>query len=368
MKILYAHTSNIDYVRVKKNLEYFDTFNSEIIYFGAFRVGQNVSFYKNNYINTKVIYYRKTLVHGWKSMINFAGYLINLNKLIREHKPGVLILTNEELYFSLFFLNTKNICVIIDAIDALDIRVESNVVVRWFLGKFVKYVRNKSDRIVEVEEFRKDRFPKFKDKTFVIRNTPYIFKEIIHEAVEKSSNDVDYIYASGSLNQDTNGIEVLIDAVNLVNSYNSKKINVIIAGIIVGEKLSSKIQENNFVSYVGSISLNESFSLASKSIAMFAFYRPDRLNFINAAPNKVYESFMLGKPILINDECLIAQFCEDKGNGFLSSYFDIVGLSENIIKINNNSNIRYESLKNDFKDEMCWELEKREWNQVLLTK
>lgn len=368
MKILYAHTTIIDYVRVKKNLEYFDTINSEITYFGAFRAGQIVSENQNNYINTKVIYYGKTLAHGWKSLVNFVGYLINLNKLIKKEKPSVLILTNEELYLALFFLNTKNICVVIDAIDALDIRVESNIVVRWLLGGFVKYVRNKSDKIVEVEEFRKDRFPQFKYKTFVIRNTPYVFKEDIHQVIEKSSKDLDYIYASGSLNQEINGIEILIDALNLVNSSNPKKIKLVIAGIIIGEKLSNKIQKNNFISYVGSISLNESILLASKSIAIFAFYRPDRLNFINAAPNKVYESFMLGKPILINNECLIAQSCKDKGNGFLSSYFDIVALSENIIKISNNANISYEDLKNIFKIEMSWELEKMEWKQVLLTK
>lgn len=362
MNIIYGHTSNIDYVRVKKNLEYFDTLDLNITYFGAYRLGQEIKKEYNPYSNIKVLYYKKVLSHGWKSFINFLGYLYCLNKLIRKEKPEVIILTNEELYLALFFLNRKKVTIVIDAIDALDIRVETNSVIKQILNGFVKLVRRKSNTIVEVEEFRKRRFPKYESKTIVIRNTPNVLAQNLK--IDNSLVlDYEYIYASGSLNKNINGLETLIEALQIINSKeNNKKIGLVIAGIIIGDDLLKKIQNNSFIQYVGSVTLEESQYLASKAKAMFAFYKPDRENFIYAAPNKVYESFMLGKPLLINKECIISELCKSKGNGFLSLYDDALQLSSNINSIEKTDLIE---LKNDFKSTMCWHIEQKKWDKVL---
>ena len=360
MKILYAHTSNSDYVRVKKNLGYFDTLNCDIIFFGAFRHGQKKDSGKNIYKNVKILYYSKVLKHGLVSVFSFLGYIFNLNKLIRNEKPEIILLTNEELYLSLFLINKKKTKVIIDAIDALDIRVESSAFIKKILNYIVRYIRGKSDVVVEVESFRSERFPQFTNKTVVIRNTPNIFR--MNKAPVNYTDYKDYIYASGSLNENINGIETLIDALDLFNRNSERKIKVLIAGIIIGDSLTKKINNNKFVNFIGSVSLEESHYLASNSLAMFAFYKPDRLNFIYAAPNKVYESFMLGKPLLINEECIISKLCSEKKNGFLSSYNDVIKLSKNISDIVYFPNIFLENLKNDFQVNMSWGLEQKKWD------
>lgn len=364
MNIIYAHTTNTQYVRVKKNLEYFDTLNANVIFFGARRAGQKVNKESDKYSNIKIIYFDKILQHGWRSLVNFVAYLYRLNRLIKKNKPDVLVLTNEELYLSLLFVNRNKTKVVIDAIDALDIRVETNFLMKKILNKFVKYVRAKSNKIVEVEDFRKERFPQYINKTSVIKNTPNVLNQNFKSS-KSFHQECDYIYASGSLNQNINGLEVLIDALDIVNSKKNTKIKLIIAGIILGDELSKKIKNNHHVSYIGSISLEESHYLASKSIAMFAFYKPDRLNFIYAAPNKVYESFMLGKPLLINEECIISKFCKEKGNGYVSKYNDEVELSNNILNIIDKPYKFSNELKEDFKQTMSWEKERKKWSKVI---
>jgi glycosyltransferase involved in cell wall biosynthesis len=362
MKIIYAHTTSVNYVRVKKNLDFFDSMGDEIIYYGAQREGQEqdkLQEINKNFNNVKVSYYNKTIPHGIRSVFAFFGYIINLNRLIKIEKPDYIIITNEELYLALLFGIGKS-KIILDAIDAIDIRVNVNSVFRGILYTFVKFVRNKVDSVVEVEEFRKNRFPIYANKTIVIRNTPNVFK---FENIE--NNFGNYIYASGSLNQDINGIEQLIDAIELVNKNSKNPIQLLIAGIIKGEELLQKIKSKSFVKLLGYLSLKNSYMYASNSIAMFAFYRPDRLNFINAAPNKVYESFMLGKPILINKECLISELCINKGNGFQSIYYDHIKLAKKIQEILELDLNKFEYLKYDFQNNDSWDIEKVKWSQII---
>lgn len=366
MKIIYAHTTSVNYVRVKKNLDFFDSLGDEVIYYGAQREGQekdNVQELNKVYKNVIISYFKKTIPHGVKSVFYFLGYVVNLNKLIRKESPDVIIITNEELYLSLLFGSGQS-RIVLDAIDALDIRVNVNSFFRGMLKRFVKYVRKNVDCVVEVEEFRSLRFQNFTDKTKIIRNTPFLIEEIN----SRSDNDKGkrYIYASGSLNQDLNGIETLIRAVTYLNEEQHGSVFLKIAGILNGENLRAIVGKSKYVEFIGSVSFKQSLRIASNSVAMFAFYRPDRLNFIYAAPNKVYESFMLGKPILINSECIISDFCLKMGNGYTSEFNNHINLANNISGIYDSTDTKtYDSLVNDFKTNMCWDIEKYKWMEIL---
>jgi glycosyltransferase involved in cell wall biosynthesis len=367
MKIIYAHTTSANYVRVKKNLDFFDSLGDEVIYFGAQRVGQekdNVEEFNNYFKNVMVSYYKRTIPHGIKSLFYFLGYIISLKKIIKKHKPNVVIITNEELYLAVLLGNIGKTKIILDAIDALDIRVDANSFFRGILRNFVTYVRKNVDIVVEVEEFRSARFPEFLHKTKIIRNTPFLIEGI--DSKIQVNNETKYIYASGSLNQDLNGIETLVKAVTYLNEKEGINVSLKVAGILNGENLSRIVKKSKFVEFIGSVSFIDSLKMALGSIAMYAFYRPDRLNFIYAAPNKVYESFMLGKPILINNECFISQYCVSMGNGYISGYNDYLALSKNIRDICTiEDSKKFDSLKLEFISNMCWDIEKNKWLDIL---
>ncbi len=369
MKIIYAHTTSVNYVRVKKNLDFFDSMGDEIIYYGAQREGQEqdkLHEINKNFNNVKVSYYNKTIPHGIRSLFYFFGYIIDLNRLINKHRPDVIVITNEELYLSIL-LGIGKTKIVLDAIDALDIRVNVNSFFRSILKKVVEYVRKNVDSIIEVEEFRSLRFPEFNKKTVIIRNTPFLIDEISPTA--KINEGKSYIYASGSLNEDLNGIETLIKAVTYLNEKKGCNVFLKIAGILNGDNLKLIVNKSKYVEFIGSVSFKKSLEIASNSIAIFAFYIPDRLNFIYAAPNKVYESFMLGKPILINKECFISDYCVKKGNGYISGFYDYKELSKNISEIYKNNNFKnYDSLIEDFKKNMCWDIEKNKWIDILYSK
>lgn len=366
MKIIYAHTTSVNYVRVKKNLDFFDSLGDEVLYFGAQRIGQekdNVTEFNNYFKNIKVSYYKKTIPHGLKSFFYFLGYVVSLNRLIKKQKPDVVIITNEELYLSVLFGVGKT-KIILDAIDAIDIRVNVKSFFRYMLKNFVKYVRKNVDFVVEVEEFRSSRFPEYIHKTKIIRNTPFLIEGI--KSNDEINAEARYIYASGSLNQDLNGIETLVQAITYLNEKEGVNVLLKVAGILNGENLNTIVKNSKFVEFVGSVSFIESLKIASQAQAIFAFYRPDRLNFIYAAPNKVYESFMLGKPILINNECFISQYCVSMDNGYVSGYDDYLALSKNIVDICNiEDSGKFESLVLEFKLNMCWDIEKNKWLDLL---
>lgn len=366
MKIIYAHTTSINYVRVKKNIDFFDSLGDEVIYYGAQREGQekdNLEELNRLYKNVTISYFNNTIPHGIKSFFYFFDYIVNLKRLIKKEQPDVIIITNEELYLSLLFSSRKS-RVVLDAIDALDIRVNVNTFFRGILNSFVKYVRKNVDCIVEVEEFRSLRFKKFTDKTKIIRNTPFLIEE--NSSKLNYHDGKRYLYASGSLNQDLNGIETLIRAVTYLNEEQHGNVFLKIAGILNGENLRAIVAKSKYVEFIGSVSFKQSLRIASNSVAMFAFYRPDRLNFIYAAPNKVYESFMLGKPILINKECIISDFCLKMGNGYTSEFNNHINLANNISRIYNSADSKtYDSLVNDFKTNMCWDIEKYKWMEIL---
>lgn len=360
MLILYAHTSPINNVRITKNVKKL-IINHKVIYVGSERNAVksiNLSFLDE--INSgKLVYIlkKKKILNGISGLLGFIQYVLLLNHHIKKNKPDLIILTNEELVFCLKiinpFLKTK---IILDAIDALDIRTSSKFIKKYILCKIVNFARNKSNLIIEVEEFRKKLRPEFNNKTIVIRNTPSKI-----DFLKKNKQEEKYIYASGSLNKDINGIEILLKACN------NFKFKIIIAGFITDKGLLQLIESHNNCQYIGQVSYEDSLNYAFYSSAIFAYYSPVIENFKFAAPNKVYEAFMLGKPLIINSECVISSFCKQNNFGYLNNYYDSKSLEDTLQNIfSKDFNFNETKVKNKFNSEYDWNIESKKWDIVTI--
>lgn len=334
MKILYSHTSTPTYIRCLKNITALTEAGHSVTFFGAQREGGPV--YDAEAFagvpNLQVELYPHKFPHGLGSAIYLLRFLVALRRKIEEVKPDVVLLTNEELMLATSFLD-KRFHIALDAIDALDIRSDSLTSLRGLIRRFVSYARGKADLVIEVEEFRSALRPEFESKTIIVRNTPPASN--LATIAPATIGDLNpslpqkYIYASGSLNSDINGLETLIAAAKRFDG-----LHVVIAGFIKDQPLLDLIEANRgHVVFYGSLSHAHSMALGWHASAFFAHYKPLNPNFRLAAPNKVYEAFALCRPMLINSEAVISQMCRDEGFGFVSPYGDVAALEQVIARM-----------------------------------
>lgn len=334
MKILYSHTSTPAYIRCLKNITALTEAGHSVIFFGAQREGGPIydadAF--SSIANLKVELYPHKFPHGLGSVINLLRFLVALRRKIVKEKPDVVLLTNEELMLATPFLD-KRYLLALDAIDALDIRSDSLASVRGLIRLFVSYARGKADLVIEVEEFRSKLRPAFESKTIVVRNTPSASNLATVDPTAASDLNPPlpqkYIYASGSLNSDINGLETLIAAAKRFDG-----LYVVIAGFIKDQPLLDLIEASrDRVVFYGPVSHARSMALGRQASAIFAHYKPRNQNFRLAAPNKVYEAFALARPLLINSEAVISQMCRDEGFGYVSPFGDVAALEQEIARM-----------------------------------
>lgn len=334
MKILYSHTSAPTYIRCLKNITALTEAGHSVIFFGALREPGPIYDAEAfaGVSNLQVEMYPHKFPHGLGSAIYLLRFLVALRRKIEEVQPDVILLTNEELMLATPFLD-KRYRIALDAIDALDIRSDSLTLLRGLFRLYVNYARSKADLVVEVENFRSTLRPEFENKTIVVRNTPAASdSSTLDLAATGEMNPLlpqKFIYASGSLNSDINGMETLIAAAKRFDG-----LQVVIAGFIKDQPLLDLIEANRErVVFYGPLSHTQSMALGRQSSAIFAHYKPLNQNFRLAAPNKVYEAFALARPLLINSEAVISQMCRDEGFGYVSPYGDVAALEQEIARM-----------------------------------
>lgn len=366
--IVYSHTLPPTNVRVRKNIQAFLNLGYNVSYYGINRVG-HTKFYEVDFItrdNLKIFVEEKPISNRFGGFFQLLKFIKNFADFIKLNNPDIIVITNEELFLVSFFLTREfKQRIVIDAIDALDLRSKENFFIEFCLKSYVNYVRKNIKSIVEVEEFRSNLRPTFKNKTIIVRNTHAIFDsslDLNQDERYKAIISNKFIYCSGTLNKDINGIELLIKA---IRSFDGIKI--VVAGFISDFKLITLLKNNSQnVVFLGSISTADSMYLLSKSLCYFAYYSPSIKNFKLAAPNKVYEAFMFGKPLLINYECLISSFCKENGFGFIAKFDSINDLIMNIQKILSIDNWEdiSDKIKNNFNANYKWEKESLKWEEA----
>lgn len=345
LDLLYFHTASPKYIRVKKISNSLSLRGIRYVFFGAERIG---SPWKSSSNNLKS---RFVFSHGLSSVFAYLFYIVEAIILLKKLNPKSIIITNEELIFIPLIAGFKG-RIILDAIDSLSIRSTSSFFIINYLFKKITHIcRKRSDVIVEVEEFRKSEFPDYLHKTLVLQNSINLESSDLENVEYYKEKYNDFIFCWGSLNNDINGLEKLVEVINKLDG----KIYLVIAGIIKDVELQVVVDNCVYASYLGVIDHFECLSLLSASNAGFAFYKPINENFVLAAPNKVYEAQACKKQLIINSEVKISKYAVSKGFGISCGYEDvdslyniIIGLlDKNTSKSNIDSAPSWESQFND---------------------
>ncbi|MCE7700034.1 MAG: glycosyltransferase family 4 protein, partial [Methanobacterium paludis] len=209
---------------------------------------------------------------------------------------------------------------------------------RKFIRMLVASIEKKSIQSVNVlflvDENRYEQIEGAKiDNLIYIYNSPQDM--FIPPPEEKKLEKDLIIFYGGSLDR-TRGLEYTITALKTLNH-----VKLIIAGLgndKDGIEIESK--KNEKIEYLGWLSHDEILNESLKADVLFAFYDPKVPNNRYASPNKLFESMMCEKPIIINSETSASRIVQEESSGILVPYGDVDSIKKAIIKLRDNPNFR----------------------------
>lgn len=216
--------------------------------------------------------------------------------------------------------------------DIFDFYSESRQVgrLKGIINKLERWACTKCNSIIIVHEKRIEQIEPIPDsvreKIEVIYNTP---DELTIKNCHLNSSYFCYV---GVLHSDR-GIKYVVRAIEQIPS-----VRFIYAGYGPLEKeltlLSSTVRN---VEFMGRVDYNTALQLEAGALAIIAFYDPSLGgNNLYAAPNKLFEALMLGKPLITSDGTLLADIVKSEGIGYVVPFADEVALSKTLMYINHN--------------------------------
>lgn len=257
---------------------------------------------------------RRSTVVG---QVLFTRHALRSLMLIR---PDTVIGVNEDNILRVLPLwktcYKKLVCDLYDShIDRLS---GHNFLIRTTAFIFCSIAKLVSHKIIATDEARREKLGWVRNRTTVIGNYP---EDPGRHVAATPVNGPAKLFVSGTLSQ-TRGLDTLYKALD-----QSPEIRVIAAGWIADDFTRNYFIKHEQVDFRGSITPQESLSLAAECDALLTMYAPTCQNNIMASPNKIYDAMSVGRPIIINKEALVSDWVSQEGLGHLCGYYDFSALA-----------------------------------------
>lgn len=238
--------------------------------------------------------YKAAFNEGMKSLKPYLKFQFHMRKWIEEHIEEIDIIHAcdfDTAFFSQHF--GKNKKYVFDIFDFL--YGEPVNAFQWMVNKAQLAIINKADATIICSEERKDQISKAHPRRLeVIHNTPFIEQITHNELTFRSTTERVKIAYVGILAD-----QRLLSAIGRVLSRR-KDVELHIGGFGTLEPLFRELSmKNDNIHFYGRIPYSQTLELESKCDIMTAIYNPSVENCRKAAPNKFYESLMLGKPLIM---------------------------------------------------------------------
>ena len=272
-----------------------------------------------------------------------------VNKVL-TYGPDVIYLTGVESLLAIRKVPFKRKPMII--LEIADLPANIHISKLGYFGKFVE--RKLVDLVKEVPDYYVITSPGFyqgyyerygfdKNKFFVFENVPPkdIFKtfEINPEKImNKEKLVIGYIGAVAYYSS----LKTLFEACK-----NIQNVEIIIAGRGPdSEKVESEAKKYRNVKVLGKYNYEQDISrLYSMVDVVYSLYNVDNYNVKLALPNKLYESIVCGKPIIVAKDTYLEEYVRKLGVGFSAPYKDVEALRTLINDIFNDRKKIYEISK-----------------------
>lgn len=193
--------------------------------------------------------------------------------------------------------------------DTLSLR---NRAIRWAIS-LLEYISVKlSDTLILCETERRDQIPFKINNVLILPNIPMVDSlEMKHPSPRR--NEPLRICYVGALYHDRNILE-LLEACS-----QNHDVHLVIAGF-GSEDIVSACQKYDKsarnIEYLGRVDYHRALIEMGSSNAIYAMYCRSNKNHVWAAPNKYYESLMLGVPLITTEGTLVGNRVKTYGTGF----------------------------------------------------
>lgn len=203
-----------------------------------------------------------------------------------------------------------------------------------------KFAIRFSDVLFLVDECRYRQVAGAKIKSlYYLYNSP---PERIAGDAPVKKNSVTTIFYAGVLHR-SRGIEYMVRALSGFDD-----VRLVLAGTGPCREFLDSLPEDlkKKVEYIGQIPYEQVICQSLEADILFAFYDPAIPNNRYASPNKLFESMMCSKPIIINDGIAAADIVRKEGCGLVVPYGDVEALAEKISALKSDSEYRSRLGKN----------------------
>lgn len=301
MKILFLRSNPVSPdSRVEKEVQVLKELNKEVSVFCWDRTKD--SFVIKSVLENGVSIYRIGIKAGYsqgfkKNLKPLIKFQISIIKFLFKNRKKIEIIhaCDFDTAFSAFIFSIifkkKLVYDIFDYyVDAFNVPNYLKKLIAFLDRKIIKFANITIICTEKRKEQIKEANPK---KLIIIHNTPPKIEDISRKKLENKKIKIVYV---GILPENGRMIKELVEIVE----ENETLYELHIAGFGPLEnylKEKSKINEN--IKFYGKISYMKTLELENSCDIMTAIYDPSVPNHFYAAPNKFYESLMLGKPLIM---------------------------------------------------------------------
>lgn len=281
-------------------------------------------------IKTKEAKYGK----GISNIIQRLNYFRKVIKYIKRNNYDAIHAVDFDSAFPSYVAVRKNkkVHLIYDVADFIQ-TFDNNLpkFIRSLISYLDKVIFKRAKAIVLPDKNRFEFVPrKFQDKVVIVNNAPLFNKELLSEPNLdiKENNRIKLAYYGGF--SEERGIQFLLDCAD-------KCFNVDIHFAGWGQKLDAIIEKSKICSnvfYHGKLSNQETLNFVNKMDVIYICYDSKFEHNRVASPNKLFEAFYLGKPLIVANNTSIDVLVRDEGIGYICDYnFESVCKTINSLKI-----------------------------------
>ena len=251
---------------------------------------------------------------GLKNLWSYLAFQVHMRKWLMRHDFDVIHACDfDTAFFSRSVVKRKKERFVFDIFDFLYSEPCN------FMQRCVKraqlHLVNYSDATIICTEERKEQIKGSNPKRLiVIHNTPFE-TQASNETFFKKSNDKVYIAYVGVL-QD---YRLLKETAEVISGLNNVEFHV--GGFGKYDTYFSNMSKKfSNIKFYGRLPYNQTLALEKNCDIMLAIYDPTIANHKLAAPNKFYESLMLGKPVIMVKDTGMSRIIETNNIGVLIEY------------------------------------------------
>ena len=212
---------------------------------------------------------------------------------------------------------------------------------RHIIGNIEKAGIGHSDVLFLADECRLEEVKGARIKRVVyIYNSPPDFNFKSYDEPLKSDNNIFRIFYAGPYYR-TRGIDFVIEAIKDIDNVYLEMAGLDMNDLKLTEESKKKVILSGWIP-----SYDDLLKKALSSDLLFRFEDPILPRSKYASPNKLFESMMCSKPILVNSEIGASKIVGAEKCGITVRYGDVQALKESIIRLRDDRGLRHELGRN----------------------